>query len=296
MIIVFNPAAGPRRRNLLDRVLLSLAATGAAVELRPTSGPRDAARIARDAAPADGLVVAAGGDGTVAEVAEGLIANPVGKGLRLGVIPLGTANVLAHEIGLPRDPEAVARVLLHGIPLPLHLGRVASGGQARVFSMMAGAGFDAAVVAAVKPPLKRLCGKGAYVLHALRLAGLGRFPLLDVVVDGIPMRAKSVVVCNGARYGGPYRLAPKANVSQPGFEVVLLDSAGGMSFVTQGLRLMRGTLHRAGGTRIVSGHVIEIIGHGPLQADGDIVAFLPAKIEATHGFLTLMTPESPSRA
>lgn len=291
MIVIYNPAAGPRRRALLAPVLARLRARGAKVELRPTSGPRDATRIARETLPpADGLIVAAGGDGTIAEVAAGLLENPARGAFRLGVIPLGTANVLAHEIDLARCPDAIAAALLDGEARPLHAGRIGEGGTARVFLMMAGAGFDAAVVAAVGPRLKRFCGKGAYVLQTLRLAATRRFPAFDVIVDGVPMRAKSVVVCNGAHYGGPYRLAPDANLSTPHFEVVLLDGAGGLGLVTQGLRLMRGTLHRAPGTRVVTGHVIEIIGSGPLQADGDVVASLPVQIQASCGFLTLMTP------
>ncbi len=296
MIVIHNPAAGPRRRALLAPVLAALAARGANVELRATAGPGDATRIAREApAPADGLVVAAGGDGTIAEVAAGLLQHPARSDLRLGVIPLGTANVLAHEIGLSRRPDAVVGALLDGVPRPLHPGRIGEGDSARVFLMMAGAGFDAAVVAAVGPGLKRLCGMGAYVLHTLRLAAR-RFAPLDVVVDGVPMRAKSVVVCNGAHYGGPYRLAPGANLEVPGFEVVLLDAAGGLGVAAQGLRLMRGTLHRAPGTRIITARVIEIIGGGPLQADGDIVASLPARLQASRGFLTLMTPQREARA
>lgn len=291
MIVIYNPAAGPRRRALLAPVLARLRAQGAKIELRPTTAPRDATRIAREALPpADGLIVAAGGDGTIAEVAAGLLENPARAAFRLGVIPLGTANVLAHEIGLARCPEAIAAALLDGAETALHIGRIGTDADARVFLMMAGAGFDAAVVAAVGPKLKRLCGKGAYVLHTLRLAATRRFAPLDVIVDGVPMRAKSVVVCNGAHYGGPYRLAPNANLGAADFEVVLLDGAGGLGLVAQGLRLMRGTLHRARGTRVVTGRVIEIIGGGPLQADGDIVASLPARIQASCGFLTLMTP------
>lgn len=290
MIIIYNPAAGPRRRALLDPVLARLRARGAGVALCPTTAPRDAARIARTLEPpADGLVVAAGGDGTIAEVAEGLLDNPRGAELRLGVIPLGTANVLAHEIGLARDADAIVAALLDGRPQPLHAGRIGEGAAARVFLMMAGAGFDAAVVAAVGPQLKRLCGKGAYVLHTLRLA-TRRFPALDLRVDGVPMRAKNVVVCNGAHYGGPYRLAPGADLREPSFEVVLLDDAGGPAVAIQGARLMRGTLHRAKGTRTVSARVVEILGQGPLQADGDVAAALPVRIAASDAFLTLMTP------
>ncbi|SBW12453.1 conserved hypothetical protein [uncultured Alphaproteobacteria bacterium] len=292
MIVIFNPTAGPRRGALLGRVLARLHALGAAVDLRPTACAGDAVRIAAALdPPADGLVVAAGGDGTLAEVAEGVLRNPAAARLRLGVIPLGTANVLAHEIGLPRRPATIVRTLLAGRAQPLHAGRIrAADGAERAFLMMAGAGFDAAVVAAVTPGLKRRCGKGAYLWHTLRLAAVGRFPAVDLRIDGEPYRAASVVVCNGRHYGGPYRLAPAADLSRPEFEVVLLDAAGGARVFSQGLRLMLGVLHRAPGVRTLTAREVEISGVGPLQADGDLAARLPVRIAATGEFLRLMTP------
>jgi len=105
MVIVFNPAAGRRRAHLLWRVLDPLVANGVRLEIVETERRGDARALAR-AAAANGarLVVAAGGDGTIAEVSSGL----VGTDAALGVIPLGTANVLAHEIGLPFLPSAIA--------------------------------------------------------------------------------------------------------------------------------------------------------------------------------------------
>lgn len=291
MIVIFNPTAGPRRGALLERVLARLRAFGAPVELRPTACAGDAIRIAAAAEPSDRLVVAAGGDGTLAEVADGLLRNPAAGRLRLGLIPLGTANVLAHEIGLPRRPGEIVRTLLAGRPMPLHAGRIrAEGGDGRRFLMMAGAGFDAAVVAAVTPGLKRRCGKGAYLWHTLRLAAAGGFPLLDVRIDGVPHRAASVVVCNGRHYGGPYRLAPAADLSRPAFEVVLLEKAGGARVLAQGARLMLGALHRAPGARVLPAREVEILGAGPLQADGDLAAALPVRVEASGEFLELMVP------
>src|SRR3954469_11746941 len=105
MIIIFNPAAGRRRAHLLWRGLDVLGANGVRLDLAETHRAGPAEALAREAVlHGEPMVVAAGGDGTIAEVANGLI----GSGTRLGVIPLGTANVLAHELGLPFAPRAVA--------------------------------------------------------------------------------------------------------------------------------------------------------------------------------------------
>jgi len=119
MIVIFNPVAGMRRASLLWRVLDVLVANGIRIELTETHRPGHAAALAREAASnGASLVVAAGGDGTIAEVANGLL----GSSARLGVIPLGSANVMAHELGLPFEPRAVAAALAFGRTRPIWPG------------------------------------------------------------------------------------------------------------------------------------------------------------------------------
>jgi len=292
MLVIFNPTAGCRRRSRLDRVLAHLAALGADVELRPTAHAGDAEAIAATAPrPADGLIVAAGGDGTLAEVVNGLFANPARRDLRLGLIPLGTANVLAHDVGLPHTPEGIARTLVSGVPRTVRPGVLRTGdGRTRHFLMMAGAGFDAEVVAAVTPRLKRSLGKGAYVWQTLRLAAATRLGGLTVTADGAAFATRSVVVCNGRHYGGPYLLAPSADLAQPWFQVVMLDRAGGWRVLSQGLRLIRGTLAAAPDVRLTTARRIAITGSGCLQADGDAAGPLPAELAAAEDDIALMTP------
>ncbi len=111
MLIVYNPTAGRRRAQRLWRVLDVMAANGVRLELAETRHAGHATELARQAAASGArLVVAAGGDGTIAEVANGLN----GSTCMLGVVPLGTANVLAHELELPFDPRAVAAALAFG--------------------------------------------------------------------------------------------------------------------------------------------------------------------------------------
>ncbi|RYJ01430.1 MAG: diacylglycerol kinase family lipid kinase, partial [Acetobacteraceae bacterium] len=111
MLIIFNPAAGQRRRQRLGRALAWLDRLGCAHHLAETTHPGHAMALARAAAAAGvPLVVAAGGDGTIAEVAAGLD----GSGAAMGVLPLGTANVFAWELGIPIRPEAAAAALAAG--------------------------------------------------------------------------------------------------------------------------------------------------------------------------------------
>ncbi len=143
MIIIHNPAAGQRRVNRLWRVLDILTASGVQVDLVQTRYAGHATVLAREAAAGGRrMVVAAGGDGTIAEVTAGLN----GSGVPLGVIPLGSANVLAQELSLPFAPACVARALAFGRTRPLWPGIATSGSTERVFVQMLGVGLDAQVV------------------------------------------------------------------------------------------------------------------------------------------------------
>ena len=137
-----------------------MSANGMRIELAETHWAGHATELARDAAAAGTrLIVAAGGDGTIAEVAKGV----AGTGAHLGIIPLGTANVLAHELALPFSPRAVAAALAFGRTCLLWPGLAQGPGAERLFVQMLGVGLDAQVVHAMSLPLKRLLGKGAYV-------------------------------------------------------------------------------------------------------------------------------------
>ena len=273
ILAVFNPAAGGNRRARFDRVIAEIRAQGATVTILETSARGHAETIARDVSPSDyDVIAAAGGDGTVNEIINGL----ADKDLPLGIIPLGTANVLADEIGLGRDTQRVARALSSGTIKPIHVGRA----NGRRFVMMAGTGFDANVVSQVSLRLKKLMGPLAYVWQSVLQAATDGFDPCDITIDGKPFRTVSVVACNGRRYGGPFIAAPDASLSHDHFQVILMDGRGWLSVLRYGLGLVLGRLNKLHDVRIVTGRTV--IAHGtkgqPVQADGDIVTHLPLTI------------------
>src|SRR5262249_60700955 len=150
------------------------------------------------------LLVIAGGGGTINEAVNGLLSRGGGAASPLALVPLGTANVLANEIGLVTAPAAVARTIARGAAVRAYVG-IANG---RCFTAMAGAGFDAHVVAHVSLRLKRLLGKGAYVLESLRQLWRFPFPRYRVTIDGQSYDAASVIVAKGHYYGGRHLRAP----------------------------------------------------------------------------------------
>ncbi len=277
MMIVFNPVAGRRRAHLLWRVLDLLVAHGIRVEIAETTRRGDAEVLARAATLRGAkLVVAAGGDGTIAEVANGLL----GTGSALGIIPLGTANVLAREIGLSFVPALVAAALAFGRTRPLWPGIARGPEGSRLFVQMLGVGFDAQVVHRLPVSLKRLCGRGAYAVQTARELARYRFPPVRVRIDGEAHEAASVIVSKGRLYGGPYLLAPEAGCHEPGFSVVLFERRAPNAALLCAALVPLGLLPRAPGTRRLRAARIEFIGDAPVpaQADGDAAGASPLSI------------------
>jgi YegS/Rv2252/BmrU family lipid kinase len=282
MVIVFNPVAGRRRAHLLWRVLDVLVANGVRLDLAETHRAGHAESLAREAANrGERMVVAAGGDGTIAEVANGLM----GTGVRLGVIPLGTANVLAHELGLPFAPAAVAAALAFGRTRTLWPGQANGRETTRLFVQMLGVGFDAHVVRNVSFPLKKALGKGAYVLQSARELLRYRFPAIRLRIDDHETEAASVIISKGRLYGGSFRLAADAVPADPGFSVVLFDHSGPGAAMMYGAALPLNLLGHAPGVRHVRARRIDFMDAetAPAQADGDSAGCAPLWVSDAPG-------------
>jgi YegS/Rv2252/BmrU family lipid kinase len=289
MMIVFNPAAGARRRRRLLAALDLLRGLGMRPEVADTARRGHAAEIARGAAQ-EGVrtVVAAGGDGTIAEVAAGLS----GSETALGVLPLGTANVLALELGLPRTPAGAAAVLAMGRTALLHPGLARYGdGRELLFVQMLGAGFDAAVVHNLPAGLKRGIGKGAYVLQTLREMPRYPFAPMRAVLDGREEAAASVIVTKGRLYAGRFLLAPGADPHDEGFHVALFRGSGVLAAMRYGAALPLGLLPRLPSVEIRRAAEVRIEGPGiPVQADGDPAAWLPVAIGPAPKPMRIVVP------
>ncbi len=294
MLIIYNPAAGRRRAQLLWRVLDVMSSSGAKLELVETHHAGHATDLARDAASRGvQLIVAAGGDGTIADVANGLI----GSDSRLGIIPLGTANVLAHELGLPFAPAAVAATLAFGRTQPLwpgvaqSTGVARSEGRRRVFVQMVGAGFDAQVVHRLSLGLKRAVGRGAYVAQSLRELTRYKFAPIKLRIDGSCVEAGSVVVAKGRFYAGCYTLAPDATPTAPGFTVALFTAGGPWAAMMYGAALPLDLIARMPGLRLVRARHVEIESVDvPTQADGDPAGRAPLTVTDAEGPIRVVVP------
>ncbi len=254
-----------------------LVENGIKVEVAETQHAGHATELARQAArDGFGMVVAAGGDGTIAEVANGLI----GSATALGVIPLGTANVLAREYRLSTGARAIANALAYKRTAILWPGIARLNRSEHLFVQMVGLGFDGAVVHGLRPLLKRVIGRGAYVWQSVWESVAYRFPRMRLSVDGKNYEAASVVVSKGRLYGGPYLLAPNAAPNLPGFQVALFEHSGTFPALLSGAALPLGLLPRCPGVRVVAGTHVEFAANGPIltQSDGDALEGTPQMV------------------
>lgn len=293
LAIVWNPVAGRRRRRRLAAILAALEAAGVAFDLHQTAGPGHASEIARRlAGTADRYraIVAAGGDGTINEVVNGM----VGGALPLGLIPLGTANVLALELGLPATAAGIAAVLVTGRTRPVDLGLAQSAQGARHFIVMAGVGYDAHVVAGVSPRWKRRLGKLAYVGEMLRQLRHFHFAPYRLRIDGgaSEIEAASVIVANGRHYGGAFVCAPRAGLDTGRLDACVFGEGGRRAAIKYGVALGLDLLPRLASVRQVPLATVAIEGPAgdPVQGDGDVITRLPCEIRLAPARLSILAP------
>ena len=267
--LIANPVAGRNAEALIRAAQAHLTGRGARVELFLTRGRGDAERFAAQASGGFDRIVVAGGDGTVNEVVNGMgVDSPP-----LAILALGTTNVLALEAGLPLGVEAACDLALDGRPTTIHLGLA----DQRRFVLMAGCGFDAAVVHGVDLQLKRRLGKGAYLVSALRawLRPQAR-PLVIVDEQGGTLHGYGAIFAKARCYGGRFTLTPRASLLDDTLEVCLILRPGRVALLVAAAALLTGRALPAPWGRQLRGRRFAVSGAGvPVQIDGDEAGYLP---------------------
>jgi YegS/Rv2252/BmrU family lipid kinase len=283
--LIVNPASGSYSPRIISEALGILGRHGIVPRVLETQGPNDAAEFARRACVEEPspLIIAAGGDGTVNGIVNGL---EPGRAT-LAVLPVGTANVLALELGIASLEDAAARIA-RGETRPASAGVVEGADWRRAFVLMAGIGFDAAVVEGVRLREKRLFGKGAYLLSALRCMVRNEQQPFEVRADGITRRCHTAVVCNMPRYGGEYLLAPGADLFAPGFQVACIHEKGGLPLMRLARALAQGISPDRVGVELFHARELQVAGEQPVQADGDHCGHAPVSIRSLPDFLQIV--------
>ena len=293
VLMVYNPVAGRRRRRLFRATLEGLAALGCIVTVRATAAPGDAEAFAAAAveSPEFEVIVAAGGDGTLNEVANGMrrgAADQGSTGAALATVPLGTVNVLALEIGLAIEPGAIAHTIARGPHVPVTAG-IANG---RRFVLTAGVGIDAAAVERLSAPAKRVLGRAAYIAAAARALVAEGGTVFEAEVDGERLKTSSLTLTHASRYGAPHVAAPDARLSDPHLTALIALGRGRRDHLRYGWAYARGRLPQVPDIRTVTARRIRVLGPAgkPVQLDGDIRGQTPLEVEMDSQPLRLIVP------
>src|SRR5438309_6057782 len=254
-VVIYNPVARglARRQGSLQRTIGALARQDIKAELVPTTGPGSAtAQVKKQIDAGCDLVLAAGGDGTVNEVANGMLHT----GVPLGILPGGTANVLAREMGMSMYPDRVASHLRSMKLRSIAIGRMKLGNsEPRSFLCMAGAGLDADVVSRLNLDLKAAAGKLAYYLSGFAQV-LRSLPEFEVTVDGINHRASFALISRVRNYGGDLEIARGASLLRDDFEVVLFRGTRSVRYLQYLFGVTVGRAHQMKGCCVLRGRSV----------------------------------------
>ena len=259
--VIYNPTSGSFSEKKLEAALRIWREGGVETRVYPSRYAGHVTILAREISGVE-RVVAHGGDGTLNEVANGVM----GRGLPLVFLPGGTANSMAWEIGMPRDAVRAAKVLLNGRPVPVFPGEV--GG--RVFLLMAGFGFDGTVVYLVTKRLKSWLGPASYLVTGVR-ALFHPKPEVRVVTPGGPLAGHWVVAARARRYAGMFKVHPRAGLLKPELGLVVVSKAMIAPFSLSNLAF--GTRFTAPGMALEDHARFRIEADQPLHlhVDGDYV-------------------------
>jgi diacylglycerol kinase (ATP) len=269
-----------------------LDASGITVDSIATSGPGHAGEIARCAVDrgAD-LILVAGGDGTINEAVNGMVHSDV----PLGILPAGTANVLANELGIGRTMERAASVLADSVRERVALGLISSqpGDMRRHFLLMAGAGLDADIVYNLNPRMKEAIGKMAYWIGGFSKLGQC-IPEFTVRADGREYHASFAVVSRVRNYGGDLEIAPTISLLDDEFEMVLFEGESSLGFLKYMLAVVVRQQRTMPGITILRTRQVEFSAPEDraihLQVDGEYAGLAPASVEIVPNALTLLVP------
>ena len=294
--IVVNPISGSAsRRRALAEFCDTLRAGGMEARIRETSAPGDGAAIAKEeAARGTHVVVAAGGDGTVNDVARGLTEHGP-DAPALAILPRGTSNLVARDLGLPFRPRDNARVVLEGAPSRMDVG-MANG---RLFVACVGVGFDAHVVRRLAKARRGHISFATWIVPIAKSVAEYEFrPLRVTATDGASAEGVFAMFLNTRPYAAWFTPAPAARRDDGILDAVVLARRGALDVPRWAWKAWRGTLAsdhsatflRAASYRIEAQHPL------PAQIDGDVGGETPVDILVRPAALRVLTPAAKGRS
>jgi len=302
-LLIYNLTSGRKRHRRfaeIEQAVRILKEAGIRTELAPTTGPGTATKIARQAVEQHrGMVIACGGDGTINEIVNGLAKSDV----PMALLPAGTANILAKELGIPWDIPHAARLIPGGavrrialrIAVPLDgNGSAAVPREGRYFLSVAGAGPDGAIVNGVHGELKKNTGTFAYWVEGFRQLLTYNFAEIRVRSCSKERSATIIVVGRTVHYGGPFKITTGANLFENSFEFLINSRKSRIGYAAGLPALWLGKLRKMDGieTWKATEAICESANGEPVyaQVDGEVAGRLPLAFRIMPDALSIVTP------
>ena len=291
-LLIINPISGQWRVNTAKAQMLERLGSIGPLEVFETTGPGDATAAARRAVETGvRRVVVAGGDGTVNEVVNGL----AGSDVLMGLVPLGTANVLARELDIPlEDVDAACGIIQAGRVTKIDLAKC----DGQYFVLMAGIGFDAAVVNNVDPKIKDIFGPAAYGISGATELLRHKPSKFSINIDGVTYETEGsmVVVANVSSYAIEIKVARHAIFNDGWLDVCVFEKSETprIGLLSQALRLvLLGSIPGDPSITCFKGKKVSITCEPPafVQIDGDVVGKTPTEIEVFPNALRMIVPK-----
>lgn len=286
VLLIVNPISGRGKGSrLAPKLAERLAALGVWTEIYTTKGPGDAQERASRVNGKTDLVLAVGGDGTLNEIINGLP-----RKLPLALFPVGTANVMAMELGIPRTGVEFSNLMQAGTFTEIDLIR--ANGRLGFFSL--GVGFDGMVIRELHEQRKGDISRATYIPIVARCLSRYKTPNLTVVVDGKTHEAVSqVIVANTLHYGGrTFKLSSSRKLDDGLYECYLFRGTGRLALLRYMLRSALGSFDAAADPAVIRGKQIEIHSKEPVpyQIDGEYGGTTPVAIEVVPKGMKILTP------
>lgn len=290
ILLIGNPAARRAAFQKFEFASAFLRERGFDTKVLLTEKSGDATLLARDAARTNPYaIMAAGGDGTINEVINGMATS----GVPLAILPLGTTNVLAKELGIPEDLGGALEALVSQRLKTISLGKIeldpdSGSGQSRYFCLMAGIGFDAQSVHDINPSVKKISGKAAYLWSGTQNILHYAPNHLFYTIDGKEYEGYASITSKAARYGGNFRIAPEADLAEPALYTFIFQGSRRRDLLRYVYRVVTGTLREDRDIVHLKSTSIDILGTAHIQIDGDYLGTTPARITVEKDVLQIM--------
>jgi YegS/Rv2252/BmrU family lipid kinase len=306
--LIYNPASGQhsaRNRAAIDKALAVLRDAGVEAEALETLARGNAGALAEEAVQRGcDTIFACGGDGTVHEVLQSL----VGTSVALGVVPLGTANALAANLGLRSSPSKTVRKLLNATPVSISVGHIfyrdaAGATQSRYFTVAAGVGADALFLSRIDPSLKRRFGYLLYLVEAFRVWATYSFPLFQAAfVERASSKPRmeeisQLLAVRIRDFGGVlHNLAPGATLHKNGLRLVAFKTRSRLRYFRYVMAAIFGHPRSTRQIELLDAVSVECLpcngssAHVYAEADGELLGGLPVRIEIAPETVILLIP------